>query len=239
MPVSLAVVRDRIRMRLRDTDSKRPSFDALEYDQTICDAYLELQAQLPKPHLLTTSAFTISAGTDRFNLPTTVTNYSGAEYSGDVRIRLVSTGEFLTQRSVEELDALRQGQTTLALERPYCFCLWEENDLDVQGRCYPGARAAEACDLFTALTADDLRDYTAGSKMDSVSVLFSRMGAAALVHHVAADMLLRMTPSELAERRLTKDAAPLWQQKAKVLLYQEAARHHDLEDIGRTGRWVA
>ena len=245
MGVPLRKIRDRVRMRLRDTDSEHPSFTSIEVDQAVCESYLTLQSRLQPPDLYTAGGLTIAAGGDTFQLPATVVQYTGgdggAEYAGDVRIRLASNGQFLIKQTVEELDAWRQGSPTVHLAIPHNFALWEEKDQDVQGRCWPGARVAEVCDLFVALSADDLRDFvgSGAQNMDDVEVLFSRVAANALVLYVAADLLTRMTDEDLRLRKLNPQVVPLWQREAEVLLYQEAARRHDLEGIGRVQRWVS
>jgi hypothetical protein len=58
------------------------------------------------------------------------------------------------------------------------------------------------------------------------------------VLYTAADLLERMTPTDLAKRALSREAAPNWIRQAEVLLYQEGARRHDLESTGRIQRWV-
>jgi len=245
--MNLGYIRDRIRVRLRDQDDKFPTYSGVEVDIAIADAYLALQAQLPAPHLYTASAFTISAGGDTFTLPATVTQWTGndggAEYAGDVRIRLQSTGLFLIPMTVGEIDAYRNGtpDASIHLNRPYSFCLWEEKDQDVQGRCYPGAQAAEACDLFRTLSADDLRDFVgAGTDdMDDVEVQFSRIAGQALVAYVAADLLERMPESELEKRRMSSAVIPSWRREAGKLLWQEGARQKSLLEVGRIQRWIS
>lgn len=238
-------IRDRVRERIRDTDDKRPSFDVIEVDMAIADAYLVLQARIPRPRLYTASAFTISAGGDEFNLPTAaVTGWTGgdgqAEYGGDVSIRLRSQARFLRRRTIEELDGLREGETTIALGIPRDFALWEESDGTVRGRVHPGAKAAESCDLFRALMADDLRDYVGSGTegMEQVEVQFSRTAGQALVLYAASDLLLRMTTEDLALRRMDRGAARFWLAEAQRMIYQDAARAHDLSDVGRVQRWV-
>jgi hypothetical protein len=245
MAISLSSIRARVRSELRDTDGKNNSFDQIEYDQHIAGAYIELAARIPPPSLYTESAFTISAGGDTFTLPETVTEWTGndggAEYNGDIRIRLRSTGQMLYKVSVEEIDALRDGDVSVVTAVPRQFALWEDNSQAVQGRCYPGAASAEACDLWASLTVDDLRDYVGSggtSTMDDVEVLFSRMGAQALVLYTASAMLLKMSDDDAALRRLDKSAASDLRSRADVLLYQEEARKHAIEETGRIGRWV-
>lgn len=244
MAIALRRLRDRIRGRLRDTDAQAPTFVPVEYDQAISDAYLELQSRLPAARLYTASGLTIGAGGDTFTLPATVAQYTGgdggAEYRGDVRIRLQSTGRFLTKSTTDEIDAFRDLSPTVYLSVPEHYALWEEKDQTVRGRVYPGARVAEICDLFVTLEADDLRDFigSGADDMDDVEILFSRTAATALIYYAAADLLTRMAPEEQQKRRINPQVVPLWLKAADTLLYREAGRRHDLEDTGRVQRWV-
>jgi hypothetical protein len=226
-------------------DARRVGFSGPEIDQAVADAYLILQSRLPAPDLVTPSGLTISAGGDTFTLPNTVTQWTGndggAEYAGDVRIRVRSTGQFLRRRTVDEVDQWRNFTPTVHLSIPDVFCLWEEKDNDVQGRCYPGARDDVVCDLYASLAADDLRDFIGSGTddMDDVEILFSRTAATALVLYTSADLLARMTEEDLSARRLSRIVAPDWRREADVLLYQEAARRHDIDGVGRTMRRVS
>lgn len=225
-------------------DARKPGFVLPEIDQAIADAYLELQARLPAADLYTSSGLTISAAADTFTLPATVSQYTGnsaaAEYAGDVRIRLRSIGRFLQKCAVEEIDSWRTRAPTSPQGIPEKFALWEDKSQIVQGRVWPAALAAEVCDIFVRLSADDVRDFIgAGTDdMDDVSILFSRIAAQALALYVSADLIGRMTPEDLKERRLNPAIAAKWLHDAEVMLYQEAARRHDLAGVGRTQRWV-
>jgi hypothetical protein len=142
----------------------------------------------------------------------------------------------MTQRSVEELNALREGApSTSGASVPTDFCLWEEADNAMKGRCWPPAAAGEACDLYVSLVPDDLRD---AADMDAANVRFSRYGATALVFHAAAILLAQLPQEELKRRNLNPSVAPLWLRQAEKLIYQEAVRRNNTEDAGRTQRWV-
>lgn len=245
MAIALRRVRGRVQDRIRETSARAQVFNPVEIDNAICDAYLVLQSQLPAPRLYTANAFTISAGGDTFTLPATVTQWTGgdggAEYAGTVGIRLATSGQFLTPRSVEMIDRLRDGQPTVHLAIPSQFALWEDKNQAVQGRCYPGAEDAQVCDLFQKLSADDMRDFigTGADDMDDVEVLLSRTGVVSLIAYTSADLLERMTDASLAERGLDRGVSKAWRREASVTLYQEAARRHDLEALGRIERWVS
>lgn len=245
MSIALRRVRDRIRIRLRDTDARLPTYSLVEYDQAIAEAYLVLQGRLPAAELYTASAFTITGGGDTFTLPNTVSQYTGndggAEYRGNFRIQLNSTKDFLVQVTQEQLDALRDGNSATATSIPQFFALWEENDQDVQGRCYPGTTDAQVCNLFRAMSADDLRDFVGSGTddMDDVEVLFSRIAATALVNTVAAEMLLKMTKEDRALRKINTDVIPKWESYAELALLSEYSRRQDVETTGEVERWVS
>jgi hypothetical protein len=244
MAVALTRVRERVRERCQDTDNERVTFDPVQYDQAIADAYIELGGWLPAHFTNSESAFTISQGASTFTLPATVSQYTGndggAEYTGDIRIRLRRTGRFLTEVTMDEMDAIRDGEVTINQGEPRLFAPYEEKDQGVKAFCYPAAEQAEVCDLFHKLMTDDLRDFVGSGTddMDDVEILFSRLGTAALVSWVAAEMLDRMTDEQLAERKLNRGAAGNWRQSAVRMLLQEESRLHDLEGVGRLGRWV-
>lgn len=243
MAVSLKRVRGRVQDRIRDTDDRNPTFTPFEIDNAICDQYLNIASRLPVPDLYTASAFTIAAGGDTFQLPATVSQYTGndggAEYAAGMRIRLTSNGQFLRKSTVEELDSFRDGNQTIHLGVPDKFCLWEEKDQDVQGRCYPGATAAQVCDLWAPLMPDDLRDFVGSGAegMDTVEVLFARSGILGLVMYTAADLVARMTDSDLTLRKINPGVVNLWREEANIILNREAGRRHNIDDVGRLQRW--
>jgi hypothetical protein len=227
-----------VQVKLNDTDSRRGSLGVVQVDHAIADACLSLGSQLPAPHLYLASALTIAAAADTFVLPTAAQSgyVSLTQYAGDIRIRLVGNrNTFLTKRTVEELDALREGAPTSYQGRPSDFALWEEMDDDVQGRCYPRAKEAEPCDLFVSLVPDDIRD---AADVEAANVRFSRYGATALVFHTAALIIAQLPKEELALRKLNPNVASLWIKEAAVLLYNDEVRRHNNEAIGRVQRWV-
>lgn len=241
MSIPLKAIRDRVNGMLNNHDFRKPGLDEASVDQKICDVYMLEAARLPAPSSYTASAFTISAGGDTFTLPNTVTGWTlgagGAEYAGDVRIQLVSNGEFLLRVTREEIEGYKDNSPAVVLGIPRRFALFEVRDQDLQGLCYPGALAAEACNLYRTLTVDDPRDFTGG--MDASELQFSRIAATALQFSVAADFLESMTDEDLAIRRLNRKAAAAWRQRAEVAFYQEQARRHSIKDAGRFQRWVS
>lgn len=243
--VALRRVRERVWIALGDTDARRRVFDPIKLDQALCDAYVRLQARLPAPTVSTASGLTISAGADTFNLPTTVSqwtgNNGGAEYRGDVRIRLRSTGNYLTKRTPEEIDSFREGQpsATPHLGIPTDFCLWKEKDNTIQGRCWTGARDAQVCDIFVTLEADDLRDFigSATDDLDDVTLQLSRFGTQALIDHACARLLGRATAEQAAQLGIDKGAARDFEKDAEIGLHKERLRHHSIASVGRIQRW--
>jgi hypothetical protein len=138
------------------------------------------------------------------------------------------------------LDSYRNGNQSVSLGIPEVFALWEDKNQAVQGRCYPGAKDAQVCDLWASLTADDMRDFigSGSDDMDDVEVLLSREGSTALVIYTAADLVARMSKTALEARGLDGGVAVKWHKEAQDLLYREAGRRHDLEALGRIERWV-
>lgn len=245
MAVDLRLVRDRVRMRMGGGDARRPLYVTPQIDQAMASAYIFLQSRLPAADLYTSSAVTISAGGDTFSLPTSVSQWTGndgaAEYAGQVALRLVSTGQFLRKRTAEELDAFRNGSPTVLLSIPDLFTLWEDKGQIIQGRCYPGAKVSEACDLFVRLSANDPRDYVgAGTEdMDDVEIEGSRIVSEAVERQTASDLINRL-PARIAEEHgIDKGVTKDWMREVEILLYQEAMRRHNMVGVGRTQRWVS
>lgn len=228
MSIHLKQIRDRIRVRARNMDPRKPTLATPEIDQAICDVAIELGSFLPAPQVYSASAITIAAGASTSNLPTTVTQWTGndggAEYNGDIRLQLVNTGVFLIQVSRDEMDALSNGAVIYPVSRPTHFALWEEKDQTVQLKFWPGAKAAEPLNLFCSLQYDDLRDFigTGLDDLDDVEIQFSR---------VAAQALVLMTLSEFLNR-------PDLYQRGMAMAMREASRRHNVESHGRTERWV-
>lgn len=244
MSIDLRFIRERVRIRLRETDARKPSFVLPEIDQAICDSYIELQAMLPPPVLTSASALTISAGASTFTLPLTVTQWTGndggAEYAGDVRLQLVSNGAWLRFVSNDWMDSLINNSPTIPQGVPDSFSLYERKDQQVDGRVWPAAKSAEVVNMTATMAADDLRDFigSATDDLDDVEVQFSRTAAQALILFSAAELLERMTPDDLQARRLSGRNGEQWMQRALRLAYAEAVRRHQLEDSGVTERWV-
>lgn len=227
---TLPQVRAEVRVALREMDARKP-IGLVEVDQAIRKCYLLLQFRLPAARSYTASAFTISSAAETFTLPTT----SSAEYAGDVRIQLASDGSFLTKLTIEEIDAYRDGQSSTAVGVPRYFALYEEDDGEVQGRCYPRANQAYVCNLFRSLVAADF-DLTA---LDSTNIRLSRPAATALVLKSACYLVAGMTAEDLATRRLDRGIVSLWNDEAERAIYQEAMRRHAIGATGRYKRNVA
>lgn len=241
MSVSLVKLRGRVRARLQDSDGRMANPDGVTIDMALCDSYIALSSELPAPTLYTASAFTISAGSDLFSLPITVTS-SGygtgtVEYAGQCEIQLASTGRFLSKNTLEQLNAYRDGTPSSANGVPQFFALYQDSGQVVRGRVYPTAQVAYVCNLFSSLKADDLRDYvgTGGSEgLDTAIVNLGRDGAGALVAYTSAMLLKRMDEDAVKARGINPAVADDWMREAEVLLYQEAANRHALESTGQT-----
>lgn len=234
MAVSLATMRNRLRVMLNDLD--RPDDEVigvLKLDGAIANAYIACGAVIMPPKLFTASGLTIAANAQTFSMPTT----TGAEYSGDVRIRLQSDGSFLNRCTREEIEAFRFGETaTTGTGRPFLFSLYEDSSQTVQGDVWPRSRDSEVCDTWVGLNITDLRD---AASMDAANIQFSRFGSTGLLYRAAAELLAGM-PRALAEARdLDKDVVQEWREQSRVLLYAEEVRRNQAEDAGRVQRWVS
>jgi hypothetical protein len=229
---TLAYLRFKVDMRLRQMDTKNRTYSVPEVDQAIREKYIAKKTMLPPAHVAESSAFTISAGADTFTPTLAGTTYSDAL---DVRLQLVSNGLFLVPSTVEEIDALRYGQPTLLLGIPYWFALWEDHQGVARGRCYPGAKDAQAVNMYRSRSHAAI---TSATDLDSAAVYFNEASCNALAQAVAADLLIAMPDDEVKKRGLTRDIAPAWAREADKLFYQEEARKNDLIAAGRTQRWV-
>jgi hypothetical protein len=247
MSIKLSRLRDRVNGRIRNFDFRGneagPAYSDVEVDQELCSEYLAIQSMLPAAKLYTASALTISAGLDTFQLPATVTQWTGndggAEYRSGIRIQLVSTGGFLDQVSLNDLNRYRNFQPTTAAGIPYIFALYEESDQDVQGICYPPAKAAEPCNLFRNLEADDLRDFvgSGAQAMDDVRVQMSRVEALGLELRAAAGLVAKMSSADLDARRINPNIVSLWINESAGLIHGSAGTRHNITD-SRLYRYV-
>lgn len=245
MATDLRTIRSRIQGRLRITSKRNPAFDTIEIDEEIASKCLELGAWLPAPMLYSASAFTISANSMTFQLPTSVTQYTGndgrAEYRSEIRLQLVSTGAFLRKLSNEQMDSYVHLSPSGHYSIPDYFSIYEEKNSDVEGRVWPGAKDPQAVNLWATMAHDDVRDFigSGSDDMDDVQVQFSRVAALALEKYVAADLLLRMTDEMLKEARLNPQVAEVWRKEAYELAYLDAGRRHDMDELGEHQRWVS
>ncbi len=240
MPVTVGGLRFRVREKLRETDGRRAAFDPIEIDQAIADCYLEHMAHLKPPSLYTANAFTIAADANTFSLPVTVpAGYiSVPEYAGDIRIQLASTGQFLHQRSREQLEAIADGDiSTTGGQAPSEYALYEDIAQVVQGLCWPRSRSAELCHLFRTMVADDLREHA--TDMEAATIGMSRFGILGLVFQTSAELAERMTDEDRALRRLSDKVVASYYKRAGTMLYLEEARQHRVEASGRIQRWVS
>ena len=228
---TLDQVRQRVREKIRDIDLRSQKRDTVELDNAISEAYLMLHPRIPAARVHIPSAGTIAANADTFLLPTA----AGEEYQGEIRIRLRSDGTFLERKTVEEIDLLRSGETsTIGTRRPTCFCMWEEDDMDVQARCWPRSKDAETYDLFCTLSPSDPRD---SAFPDAVVIAFSRTGAQSLVLLASALLVGAMSDEDLASVRVDRGIASAWMREADRLIYLEAQRRNNLESVDHTLRF--
>lgn len=244
MSVTFVKLRGRVRQRLHSLDGRIANPDSVALDMALCDAYIALQADLPAPTLYTASGLTISAGTDLFTLPVTITS-SGfgtgtVEYAGQVDIQLQSNGQWLERKTQNELLSWITNAGTL-LGVPTIFALYQDGSQTVRGRCYPGAKTAQVCNIYTTIAADDLRDYvgTGGTEgLDTATAPLSRKAAAALVARASANLVARMDEAALKSRGINPNVAKLWMDEANDLAYQAAGDMYALESNGETQRRV-
>jgi len=229
---TIAYVRLKVDLRLRQLDSKNRSYLVPEVDQAIREKYVARMASMPPSHVAEASAFTILAGTDTFTLPTTGSTYSDAL---DVRLQLVTTGGYLGKYTQEEFEPWVRNLTALVLQVPQIFTLWEDQRGVVHGRVYPGALADELVNVFRSLSHEA---PTSATDLDAAAIYLNEAACVALAADVAADLLEAMTPEDAARRRLNPAIVGSWRREAAKVWYQESARRSDLEGAGRTMRWV-
>lgn len=227
-----------IRELLNDINASRFAYSTPQVIQQMQFGYQMIGARLPKPHIYRASDLTIAAGSDTFTL-------SSREYAADVRIRLRSTGEFLTKRTAAQIDARRQGNPTVVLGRPREFCLWEEVDvhaalntaMDNKGRVFPGAKSAEVCDVFHDFLPGSLPANAAGDWYIE-RIELGKGAAHALALHVAARLLAKLPADELERLKLERATGAIWDRDAETLIYRESVRMHQIQSAGGwVGGW--
>lgn len=229
---TLRAICNRILKQLREDDSHRPFIDSLEADMALCDAYnLEL-AKLPGMRVELASGLTLIAGSDSFALPT------ARVYKSVDSIRLRFDGSFLRKLSRDEIDAMRNYHISgTGTAVPRWFCLWEESDLEVNGRLDRPAAAAYVCDLFVSHLPTDPR-VSADMETATIDGL-SAAGESALVHRVAS-RLGRGLPQDIkAARGFDRETFAEWDKTASTGFYQEEMRQHNLASINYVQRRTA
>lgn len=231
MSKTVREIRDRVIENLQDFDRSKPVFTIPQYDLAIKGAYQNLASRMPWPHVDSGSLLTITAGSDTFTLQTNL--------GGDVRIRLRSNGNVLTNVTREEIDMLRSGhpapETFFAI--PYAVALWREvgsSGTDLHGRCYPGAKVSEVCDVFY----DKIPDELVGPALNTQNVLFDTTAAEALVLKVSATMLRRTPADEVAKLKINPEVVKEWDADLERMLYRAAATWNDIQSAGYTHRYV-
>jgi len=245
--VAFAKVRGRVRARLHETGAHKDPLTAIDIDMAIAESWILMGSFLPSPVFAISSAFTISAGATTFTLPVSVAS-SGygtgtTEYDGEVRIQLVSNASFLQKITAREMDAFLSGSTTPPQAVPDRFALYPDKTQIVQGRCWPAAKVAEACNLWASISAEDLRDYvgTGGAEgIDTATVNGSRKAVQALIARSARYLLTTMTPTAAEARGIDKNAllAKL-DGECAALEYDEEQTVHSIRSTGRQQRWTA
>lgn len=245
MSVSYAKVRGRIRARLQDADGRMDVPSGVAVDMAAASSWIALGAFMPAPLVYTASAFTIAAGSETFTLPVTITasgyGTGTVEYSGVQKIQLVSNGIYLRPASHEEIHRLRYGNVTTSTGIPQVYAMYQDGAQVVRGRCWPPPTAAEACNLWAFVSAEDLRDYvgTGGTEgMDTVTVPGTREQAQALEARTAWSLLNTM-PKAQAEARGIDKAAKLaeWKDEWNSIVYSAEQRAHSLKSVGRVLRF--
>lgn len=231
--MSLAYIRFKVDLRLRQFDAKHRSYSAPEVDQAIREKYLAKQASMPPAHVAETAAFTVPAGTAAFALPLLGTTYSDAQ---DVRLQLARTGQYLQSIVMDEYQAWTNWQPTLWLGVPAWVALWEDDQGQVHGRMVPGATQDELINMFRSKS--HAVPFSA-TDLDSAAIYLNEAACTALAADVAADLLAALPPEEAAKLRLNPAIASVWQREAAKVWYQEEARRNDLMAAGRTMRWVS
>lgn len=231
MSVTVRAIRDRVIEKLQDFNRTSPVFTIPQIDLEMKGAYQVLAAKMPFPHVYSTNLLTIAANTDTFTLPTNL--------GSDIRIRLQSIGRFLYKVDAEELDSFRnlQFQFPQAASIPLYFTLWNEPGAlgtDLHGRVWPPAKQAEVCDVYYSRIPPEL----VGPTLESQDILFDIDAAEALINKVSADLLDRLTPDDAAKLKLNPQIARKWDKDSELMVYRAAVTRHNIEDSGRTQRWV-
>jgi hypothetical protein len=234
MSTTLAAIRGRVLARLNALDGRKAVGRAY-LDQVIRDEYLGLQARLPAIETYTANAGTISAGSESFTLPTA----SGAEYSGNFKIRLRSTNIYLTKLTGDEMALFKNSaQSGAGFSRSQFYQPIEGTDQSVVCWVWPLNAAAEPYDLWVSTVAAD----TTATDIAAWTLALGRYGQEALVAKVAAAVALSPAYLSLIDADLRSAVgaqAAKWDAEGARTEYQEAARRHRIESVGRIQRLVS
>ncbi len=245
MSIAITRLRGRVRVNLGDEDGRMAAPTGVQIDMALADVYIAMQAMLPPVTVSIPSGLTIAAGASTFSMPVTIAasgyGTGTVEYGGGIQLQLVSTGQFLRFLPFNDFNDRRNGQPSPTLSVPYLFTLYEDRTQVAQGLCYPGALAAQPCNIVAQIRADDLRDYvgTGGAEgFDTVQANLSREAASALVLRASSRLLKRMNADALAKRGINPSIADEWDAEANDLVYGESMRKSGLEGAADTQQKV-
>ncbi len=231
MSTTVALLTDRVLSQINALDGR--NVDIIRVHQQIRNQYLAMQGRLPSYEVYTASAGTITAGAESFTLPTT----SGAEYMGNIRIRLRSMNQDLEKVTATEMDMYRNGRsTTDGFSRSRCFQPVETTDQSVICWVHPINAATETYDLWRGVAPTDL---PAATDIAAWTLFLGDVAQTALVFKVSAALLKAMREPDADLRKLNRETAKDWDSEGERLIYQESARRYDIESVGRTQRLVS
>lgn len=231
MSATVITVRNRVIENLRDFDRAKPVYSVPEYDIAIKGGYQILAARMPWPHVYTASGLTLGPLSDTFTLATNL--------GSDIRIRVRSSKLFLRKVTTDEMDSIRAGVTSPdGAAVPRYFAIWNAPataGTDIQGRVWPPAKDAEACDIYYSKIPTALSSIA----LDADSVLFDESAVECLILKLSADLLDGMDDADVARLKINPKKSGLWRADMERTLYREAGLQHDIADVGRVQRWVA
>lgn len=219
--------------RLNAMDGKTPIRGGVVYvDQHIRDQAIALDSRLPSYETYTSNAGTITAGSESFDLPTT----SSAQYGGNLRIRLRSNNTFLNKVTADEMQSFKDGASTSAgYSKSRFYCPVEGVGQTVTVWVWPINASNEAYDLWRSVVIAD----TTSTDIAAWTLPFGNEGQLALELYTAGAILQAMSQADAEVRGLDKSVAGVWILEASRQEYEEAARRHRIESVGRYQRYVS
>lgn len=235
MSTTLAVVRNKVRMALRDRDRARYIFSTPEITARINAQMRTLAGLLKLGNEVAT--LTLVADTDTYTLPDSPTK----TYAQVIDVARDSDNYPVTLETRETFSARLVGSTGTITGRsrglPFAATIWEEPDGSLKMQIDPVPRAGDLPATLSIFRSTEPVQLTA----DTDTIPFDKDAEEALVYATAAE-LVDMAPDDALEQvRLSRQASEVFRGNVSMLVRAHdirRARQRATQKVRRTGAWT-